>query len=120
MTMQVMRMRTMVSRGSDVCPQCGNALLWWRSRTGQLVCIRCYPDPLDALSTLGWEQPTCWCILSEARIASPRGGCGAWESGGWVPAMTLFGGTLCSWDRSGCTGDPNYGSVYRSADISRL
>jgi hypothetical protein len=35
----------------SVCPTCKRTL-WWRSRTGRLVCMVCHPDPLDALGTL--------------------------------------------------------------------
>jgi hypothetical protein len=31
------------------CSQCGNTLLWWRSRTGHRLCMRCHPDPWQAL-----------------------------------------------------------------------
>jgi hypothetical protein len=36
----------------DACSRCGNALLWWRSRTGYRVCMTCTPDPLEALAVL--------------------------------------------------------------------
>jgi hypothetical protein len=34
------------------CSQCGNTLLWWRSRTGHRLCMRCHPDPWQALEAL--------------------------------------------------------------------
>src|SRR5262245_51095593 len=36
----------------DTCSRCGNALLWWRSRSGLRICMRCYPDAWDALAVL--------------------------------------------------------------------
>ena len=42
----------------DTCSLCGNDLLWWRSRTGYRVCMRCYPDPLGALEILARRGPT--------------------------------------------------------------
>jgi hypothetical protein len=36
----------------DPCQTCGNRLLWWRSRTAVLVCMRCAPNPLEALEAL--------------------------------------------------------------------
>jgi hypothetical protein len=48
-----MTMRTEPSGAPGMtCTTCGNTLLWWRSRTGHRVCLRCDHDPLDALSTL--------------------------------------------------------------------
>jgi hypothetical protein len=39
-------------RTREICPICGNILLWWRSRTGMRVCMVCHPDPLEALAML--------------------------------------------------------------------
>jgi hypothetical protein len=36
----------------DTCSRCGNDLLWWRSKSGVRVCMRCYDDPLGALEIL--------------------------------------------------------------------
>jgi hypothetical protein len=33
------------------CPRCGRRR-WWRLRTGQRICMRCCPDPLQALASL--------------------------------------------------------------------
>jgi hypothetical protein len=38
------------------CPLCGSNR-WWHSRTGQRVCMRCCPDPLQALEVLAREGP---------------------------------------------------------------
>jgi hypothetical protein len=38
------------------CPRCGGRR-WWPSRTGQRVCMRCRPDPLQALESLAREGP---------------------------------------------------------------
>jgi hypothetical protein len=39
-----------------MCPTCGG-VLWWRSRMGARVCMRCYPDPLQALDALAGRWP---------------------------------------------------------------
>ena len=31
---------------------CGNDVLWWRSKTGYQVCMRCTPDVFQALEVL--------------------------------------------------------------------
>jgi hypothetical protein len=33
---------------ADTCSRCGNDRLWWRSRSGYLVCLVCARDPLEA------------------------------------------------------------------------
>ena len=38
------------------CPLCGSNR-WWYSRMGQCVCMRCCPDPLQALEVLAREGP---------------------------------------------------------------
>lgn len=36
----------------EICSRCGNALLWWRSRSSYRVCMVCARDPLEALEVL--------------------------------------------------------------------
>jgi hypothetical protein len=43
---------------AETCSRCGNDRLWWRSRTGYLVCMVCARDPLDALETLARRAST--------------------------------------------------------------
>jgi hypothetical protein len=45
----------------ETCSRCGNDLLWWRSRSGYRVCMRCCPDPLSALETLARRGPQASC-----------------------------------------------------------
>jgi hypothetical protein len=36
----------------NACSCCGHDVLWWRSRSGDQVCVRCAADPLAALEIL--------------------------------------------------------------------
>lgn len=40
----------------ETCTRCGNSLLWWRSKTGYLVCMVCCRDPLEALEVLARRE----------------------------------------------------------------
>jgi hypothetical protein len=43
---------------ADTCGVCGNDLFWWRSKVGNyLVCMRCAPDPVQALELLARRGP---------------------------------------------------------------
>jgi hypothetical protein len=39
-------------RWGETCSRYGNALWWWRSRTGYRIGMACCPDPFSALETL--------------------------------------------------------------------
>jgi hypothetical protein len=51
------RMRAWERDEPAECGVCGNQLLWWRSRSGLRVCMRCYQDPFSALETLSRRIP---------------------------------------------------------------
>jgi hypothetical protein len=60
----------------ETCSVCGNQRFWWRSRSGYLVCMRCHPDPFDALETLARrgkpglvQQVQAWALRSN--LAQP-------------------------------------------------
>jgi hypothetical protein len=41
----------------EQCGICGNLLIWWRSKSGYRVCMRCHPQALSALACLGRRVP---------------------------------------------------------------
>jgi hypothetical protein len=65
-------------RWTETCSVCGNDRLWWRSRSGYLVCMVCCRDPLAPLAVLARRASTAavtrvqtWRQAAEERTACP-------------------------------------------------
>jgi hypothetical protein len=41
----------------EVCGVCGQDGWWWRSKTGERVCLKCWPHCMDALEVLARRRP---------------------------------------------------------------